>query len=179
MRPVAPSLLTTMDHRYIYILVHAVRSVKLNKIHYPQTVLSSTTLQCRRELYSPLGSNSTSSNEVPIIIILCKEGLILLAVVIIIIFFNTTYRTAFGSTQNLRFYIIVPPFFSQCFCFVLFAWPHIKNISNWPSPSLIGGWLCFVFLCFFNVICFLKVQLHWSHLNTLKCVTRPSLATVN
>ena len=65
-------------------------SVKLNKVHYPQTVLTSTALSCRRELYSPLGPGDTSTNEVSIFIVLCQEGIIILAVLIGIICFNIT-----------------------------------------------------------------------------------------
>ena len=52
-------------------------SVKPKYVHYPQTVLSSTALQCRRELYSPLGPTYASPEKVSIIIIFCQEGLIL------------------------------------------------------------------------------------------------------
>ena len=102
--PVAQSPAWSVEGQYM--------SVKLNYVHYLITVLSSTALQCRRELYSPLGPGNRSTNEVSVAIVLGQEGIIILTVIIFIVFFNITQRTAFVSTQNLLTSLFISPLFS-------------------------------------------------------------------
>ena len=82
-------------------------SVRLNDVHYPLTVLSSTALQCRRELYSPLGPGNPSTNEVSVAIVLGQEGVIILAGIMLI-----AQRTAFVPTWNLLTSLFMSPLFS-------------------------------------------------------------------
>ena len=90
----------------IHIYLSTCSHVSETEIFPLSTVLSSTALQCRRELY--------------------------------IFFSNCVYFSLPGLTS--------------------------KTYPNCPSPSSFWDCPCLVFLCFRNVVYFLKVQLHWLRL---------------
>ena len=136
-------------------------SAKQDLVHCPQTVLTSTALLYRRELYSPLGpstlypikllSSSYFAKKASSSSLLSQTSSSSISLKDVSYSMLQLGSSFFNSFLNSLASTSLPGITS-------------KTKPNCPLPSSFKDWSCLVYLCFCNVLCFLNVQLHWSNL---------------